>query len=110
MKTMVTVTLAALLVTLQAGASETAKINSGEALFVEKCGMCHRERGMGTLQLARRMPAELAKLEDRNNLNEAYIGFVVRNGLGIMYSISRAEVSDDQLQKIASYLSKKGEE
>ncbi len=77
----------------------------GKALFAEKCGMCHRERGMGTLQLARRMPAEIAKLEDRDNLTEAYISFVVRNGLGIMYSISRAEVSDPQLKKIATYLS-----
>jgi NAD(P)-dependent dehydrogenase (short-subunit alcohol dehydrogenase family) len=31
-----------------------------EALFVEKCSMCHREMGMGTVLLARRMNPSLA--------------------------------------------------
>ena len=33
-----------------------------EALFVEKCGMCHRQMGMGTVLLARRMAPALARL------------------------------------------------
>lgn len=78
---------------------------TGKDLFEEKCAMCHRERGMGTLHLMRRYPPELAVLENRESLPPEFVEAVVRNGLGIMFSISRAEVSDDQLDKITGYLS-----
>ncbi len=80
---------------------------SGPGLFQEKCGMCHRPGGMGTGILGRRMSAELALLENRQDLQGAYIENVVRNGFGIMFPISRGEVSDRQLQTIASYLADK---
>ncbi len=79
--------------------------SEGEQLFVEKCGMCHRDLGMGTMLLMNRIPRDQAKLEDRTELPAALIRTVVRNGLGNMFSISRAEVSDEQLDKIAAYLS-----
>ena len=79
--------------------------SEGEQLFVEKCGMCHRDLGMGTMLLMNRIPREQAKLEDRNELPAALVKAVVRNGLGNMFSISRAEVSDEQLDQIARYLS-----
>jgi mono/diheme cytochrome c family protein len=79
--------------------------SEGEQLFIEKCGMCHRDLGMGTMLLMNRLPREQAKLEDRTELPSALIKAVVRNGLGNMFSISRAEVSDEQLDKIANYLS-----
>ena len=79
--------------------------SEGEQLFIEKCGMCHRDLGMGTLLLMNRIPREQAKLEDRIELPAELVIAVVRNGLGNMFSISRAEVSDEQLEKIASYLS-----
>lgn len=78
----------------------------GEELFQEKCGMCHRAGGMGTGILARRMSAELALLENRRDLEGTFIDTVTRNGFGIMFPISRAEVSDDQLQTIIDYLMK----
>ena len=77
----------------------------GEELFAEKCGMCHRARGMGTGILGRRMSPEIAELEDREDLQGVYIEAVVRNGLNTMFPISRAEVSDPQLKEIAQYLS-----
>lgn len=77
----------------------------GEQLFVEKCAMCHRDLGMGTVILMSRITPDQAKLEDRIELPAALVKTVVRNGLGNMFSISRAEVSDEQLDKIASYLS-----
>lgn len=79
--------------------------SEGEQLFVEKCGMCHRDLGMGTMLLMNRIPREQAKLEDRAELPAALVKAVVRNGLGNMFSISRAEVSDEQLDQIARYLS-----
>jgi len=80
---------------------------SGAGLFQEKCGMCHRPGGMGTGILGRRMSAELALLENRTDLQGPFIENVVRNGFGVMFPISRTEVSDKQLQTISTYLTEK---
>ncbi len=77
-----------------------------EALFVEKCGMCHRQMGMGTVILARRMDPKLAPLEARSDLTPDFITTVVRQGLGNMPRIGRGEVSEAQLGRIAAYLAK----
>jgi len=78
----------------------------GAALFGEKCGMCHRATGMGTGILARRMSAELALLENRTDLQPDFIKTAVRRGFGVMFPISRGEVSDPQLDKLVDYLVK----
>jgi cytochrome c553 len=77
-----------------------------EALFVEKCGMCHRQMGMGTVILARRMDPKLATLEARTDLTADLITAAARQGIGNMPRISRGEVSDAQLAEITSYLTK----
>jgi len=77
-----------------------------EALFVEKCGMCHREMGMGTVILARRMDPAKAMLEKRNDLPADLVLSAARKGLGNMPRISRGEVSDAQLKVISDYLAK----
>jgi cytochrome c5 len=77
-----------------------------EALFVEKCGMCHRQMGMGTVILARRMDPSKAMLEARKDLNADYVIQAARAGIGNMPRIQRGEVSDAQLQTIAQYLTK----
>ena len=75
-----------------------------EALFVEKCGMCHRQMGMGTVLLGRRVPPQRAMLERRTDLTPELIVVAVRRGLGNMPRISRGEVSDPQLARISRYL------
>lgn len=77
-----------------------------EALFVEKCSMCHRQMGMGTVILARRMPPEKAMLEKRDDLSADLIKAAVRQGIGNMPRIGKGEVSDEQLGRIAEFLSK----
>jgi len=77
-----------------------------EALFVEKCSMCHRNMGMGTVLLGRRMDPKVAPLEDRDDLTADYVTQAVRVGIGNMPIIPRGEVSDEQLQQIAGYLAK----
>ena len=77
-----------------------------EALFVEKCGMCHREMGMGTVILARRMDPAKAMLERRNDLRADFVISAARNGIGNMPRISRGEVSDAQIKIISDYLAK----
>jgi cytochrome c553 len=77
-----------------------------EALFVEKCGMCHRQMGMGTVILARRMDPKVAMLEARNNLIVEFVTAAARAGIGNMPRIARGEVSNAQLARIAAYLAK----
>jgi mono/diheme cytochrome c family protein len=78
-----------------------------EALYVEKCSMCHRQMGMGTVILARRLGPDKAILENRNDLIAAYIQVVVRTGAGNMPRITRGEVSDQQLATITEHLLRK---
>jgi len=78
-----------------------------EALFVEKCSMCHRQMGMGTVLLARRMDPVVAMLEKRDNLTEPFVVQAVRNGIGNMPRVQRGEVSDAQLETIARYLARR---
>ena len=80
---------------------------SGQALFVEKCGLCHLEGGFGTRVLSRRVPQGQALLQDRENLPAAYVTAVVRRGIGSMPQIRPAELSDAQLGAIARYLETK---
>jgi mono/diheme cytochrome c family protein len=77
-----------------------------ERLYVEKCSMCHRQMGMGTVILARRMDPKIARLEARTDLTTDYITAAARQGIGNMPRISRAEVSDPQLARIAAYLTR----
>jgi len=60
--------------------------------------------GMGTGILARRMDPEIALLEKRDDLQGPFIENVVRSGFGVMFPMSRGEVSDVQLQSIIGYL------
>ncbi len=79
-----------------------------EALFVEKCGMCHRQMGMGTVILARRVDPSKAMLETRTDLTSIYVIQAARAGIGNMPRMQRGEVSDAQLETIARYLAKAG--
>lgn len=78
----------------------------GASLYKEKCGMCHQGNGMGTTILGRRYQGDQALLENRKDLQAAFIETVLRSGFGVMYPISRGEVSDEQLKKIQQYLVK----
>lgn len=77
-----------------------------EYLFVEKCAMCHRQMGMGTVILARRMAPEVAMLEQRRDLTADSVIQAARMGIGNMPRISKGEVSDAQMAQIARYLAK----
>lgn len=75
-------------------------------LYVEKCGMCHQGSGMGTTLLGRRLDTGQALLENRRDLQPEFIRTVVRSGFNNMFPISRGEVSDEQLDKIVTYLTR----
>jgi mono/diheme cytochrome c family protein len=87
-------------------AQDRSSSSPAEALYVEKCGMCHRQMGMGTVILARRQPRDRAMLEQRDDLTVPFITLWARNGMGNMPRISRGEVSDEQMALIATYLAR----
>jgi hypothetical protein len=60
---------------------DRSSMTADEALFVEKCSMCHRQMGMGTVSLARRVPSERAMLEKRTDLTVDFVKVVARRGL-----------------------------
>jgi cytochrome c553 len=80
--------------------------SADEALYVAKCSMCHRQMGMGTVILARRMEPKLAMLEARDDLTPEFVTAAARQGIGNMPRISRGEVSDVELNRISNYLSR----
>jgi mono/diheme cytochrome c family protein len=87
--------------------SRLAAAQDGEHLFLRRCGVCHLEGGMGTQILARRMPANQAKLQDRIGLTPDFVIHTARNGMGAMPRISRVEATDAELAAIAAYLSRR---
>ncbi len=76
----------------------------GATLYAEKCAMCHRVMGMGTVLLTRRRDAATAQLEKRSDLTVEFVTAAARAGLGNMPRISRGEVSDADLATIATWL------
>lgn len=80
-----------------------------EAVFLARCQYCHVQLGPGTITLARRLGPEDALLANRTDLTEGYVKTVVRSGLNTMPALSRVEVSDDELELIAAYLTRNSE-
>lgn len=92
---------------LAGGQAAAAAAPDGKTLFKERCAMCHQTIGMGVAILSRR-PGDASKgvLEDRTDLSAAFVTAAVRNGIANMPRIARGEVSEAELNAIASYLSR----
>lgn len=90
-----------------AAANEPQDIERGRQLYQEKCAMCHAAGGMGAGLLSRRYPKGQELLENRTNLDPAFIATAVRGGIGNMPRIARGEVSDAELALISKYLTRK---
>lgn len=80
----------------------------GERLYGEKCAFCHAGRNTGTIMLGRRLDPATAELHKRTDLQADYVKAVVRNGLVNMPPLSRVEVSDEELDRIAAWLARNG--
>lgn len=86
-------------------ASARAK-SPAEAIYLAKCQYCHIEMGPGTITLAGRVGPDKAMLANRDDLTADYVKAIVRTGLNGMPALSRVEVSDAELEQIATYLSR----
>ncbi len=77
----------------------------GEELYQRHCGSCH-DRGAehpGTARLAERWPEE-ASLLDRKQLPAVLVRTIVRQGLNLMPPFRPGEISDAELDSLATYL------
>lgn len=79
----------------------------GERLYGRKCAFCHVGRNTGTMMLEKRLPEGTpAQLQERDDLSADYVKIVVRNGLVNMPPLTRAQLSDEELDQIAQWLAR----
>lgn len=72
--------------------------------YASACAPCHDRGGFGVRVLADRLGAAQSLLHAGTRMPPEAIRVVVRRGLGAMPAMSRAEVSDRELQAIIDYL------
>ena len=89
-----------------ADAPASSDVAPPDILFEIHCGICHDQMGTGTMMLGRRLGGDHALLARRTDLTADYIRHVVRNGLNSMPPQTRVDVSDDELNRIAAYLTR----
>lgn len=83
----------------------------GKVLFEYHCGYCHLAGGMGTNLLTKQQmiagnPPEMGLLSNRPDLTATYVEQVVRQGKGAMPPQTRVDITDAELEAVASYLGK----
>lgn len=89
--------------------AQAEKILTGNEVFNKNCAQCHSP-GIaypGTQQLGRTRGEQYAVLEERTDLTEVYIEFVVRNGLSAMTPFLPTEVTEEELINLTEYLTAK---
>ena len=86
-------------------------IERGAAVFNNWCSACHSrgpQNAPGTASLeAKYQGAVPAALEDRRDLTPDLVKFFVRNGVAMMAPFRRVEVSDEDLDALAAYLTQR---
>jgi mono/diheme cytochrome c family protein len=83
----------------------------GKALFEHNCGACHLTGGMGTNLLTKQQmmagqPPEMGLLSNRTDLTADYVKSVVRMGKMAMPPQTKVDITDAELESVASYLGK----
>lgn len=78
----------------------------GQQLYGVHCIYCHGAGPgrAGTTALARRIGAQRSVLENRSDLDGAYVQVIVRHGLNAMLPLRRTELSDAELGRIVEWL------
>lgn len=80
---------------------------AGERLYGRECAFCHVGKNTGTMMLKRRLEQDQpAQLHERKDLSAEYIKAVVRNGMMNMPPITRADLTDEELDALSEWLAK----
>jgi cytochrome c5 len=77
--------------------------------YAAACGACHENNGYAVQRIGARVGADRARLSRRCDLDAAALRAVVRNGILAMPPMSRAEVSDAELDGIVRELTLRAE-
>lgn len=85
----------------------------GKVLFEVHCGYCHLAGGMGTNLLTKQQlmagnAPDKGLLANRTDLTRDYVKAVVRMGKGAMPQQTKVDLTDPELEAVASYLGKAG--
>lgn len=75
--------------------------------YATACGTCHANNGFAVQTLAKRLGKNQSILTERTDLTSELIRLAVRHGLGAMPPMSKAEVSDRELNGIVATLTAK---
>jgi len=97
-------TAAALILPVAGSAQSPSGPAAGQALYRERCGICHAAGGTGAFMLERRLGKERALLAERSDLTAEYVRQVVRHGLQSMPRFTRVELTDTELAAVAAFL------
>ena len=84
-------------------------VAAGKALYDRWCAACHAPGPghPGTQALdAMYQGGTPAALEERRNLDAAFVRYHVRHGRSTMPSFRKAEISDQELEQITAYLTR----
>jgi len=115
MKVLFVALAASLLVAKVAAAAEPSLVEKGRLQFEYSCAPCHGPgKGMGTRPYLPGTDALNVKyqgtqpplLSERTNLTAEVIRVFVRNGIESMPSFRKTELSDEELDAIAAYLTR----
>ena len=81
---------------------------AGKVLFDRHCSFCHAVGSghAGTMRLTEVRGAAKAVLEERTDLDPAYVRLVVRQGLVEMPPWRKVEIDDASLGQIVAYLTR----
>lgn len=82
----------------------------GQEVFNRNCAACHANgiKFPGTVALSAKYNGSLpAALEDRTDLTPEMIRYFVRNGVSIMPGWRKSQLTDKELDDLATYLTKK---
>ena len=111
-KTVSGVFLLACLMCMQPGqAAPASLIDTGHKVFKHWCAPCHGsgKHMPGTQALAAKYNGSIpAVLEQRTDLTPELVRTFVRQGMNIMPPFRKTEISDAELNALATYLARKG--
>jgi (+)-pinoresinol hydroxylase len=95
---------------LPAGVAVPRGDSRGYVLFQRACSVCHgtgpAKPGTRALR-AKYQGKEPALLEERRDLSADYVRFTIRHGVSVMPPFRKTELSDDDVNAIAVYLTRK---
>ncbi|MDC0598819.1 cytochrome c [Gammaproteobacteria bacterium] len=95
------------IVTVSVSAQDSTDSENGHAVFEHWCAPCHAPgpKHPGTQALDALYKGALpGALEARTDLTAEFVNTLVRNGVSIMPFFRKTEISDEELNDLAAYL------